>query len=440
MIGLLKTRSFRFWIGLYAVLALLPIAVSAIGGFVLLNQSVIVPFENVAEQQRYHAGPTQQLSILMKDTLAPVDEFANGDNPTGPLTYRRLREQIEAEFAILEPHFHIETGARDLLQRAREDWIAADRSATELISLSPSAMEKDAGRLMRQFHGHIAAASDKLSAVYRLISVAISADHDKAVLYYERSIWIMGIAGAASFLTTLSGIFLVGRIMTRSVNRLVDGAERFAQGERDYRIEIQVPPELRRVAEEFNRMIGRIKMSETALADLAVRDSLTRLLNRRAFENALTETFDRVQRRGETTALLALDIDHFKSINDTYGHAAGDVVLQEIGVVLGKNLRSFDRPFRVGGEEFSILLPGTTIATARETAERLRKAIENHQFRYGTDRIDVTVSLGVATTNTEMDRTSLVEAADSALYEAKLNGRNRVEVSIGAGRKGDKVA
>ncbi|MYM54589.1 GGDEF domain-containing protein [Thalassovita mangrovi] len=426
--------------GLCAALALTPIAVSAIGGFLLLDRGVIGPFEDIAERHRYHIVPVQRLNMLVKDTLAPVDEFVNGANPTGPLAYRSMRQQIEAEFAALALHTHIETSANSLLKRAHEDWIAADRSATELISLAPPAGDGGAARLMRQFHAHAAAASDELSAVNGQLIAAIETDHDRALLHYERSLWIMGIAGAVCLLTTVGGISLISRIMTRSVNRLVDGAARFAQGDRDYRIDIQVPPELHRVAEEFNRMIGRIKISETALTDLAVRDSLTRLLNRRAFEEALAETFDRVQRFGETTALLALDIDHFKHINDTYGHAAGDMVLQEIGAILTRNLRSFDRPFRVGGEEFSVLLPGTTAIAARDIADRLREAVERHPFRCGANRIAVTVSIGIAVTGPEMTQASLVEAADAALYEAKLKGRNRVELVPDPGTEGSKVA
>lgn len=440
MIGLLKTRSFRFWMGLCAALALTPIAVSAIGGFLLLERGVVGPFEAIAERHRYHVVPVQQLNMLVKDTLAPVDEFVNGANPTGPQAYRSMRQQIEAEFAELELHSHIASSAKPLLQRAHENWIAADRSATELMSLAPSTGDVAAARLMRQFHTHAAAASDGLGTVYGQLLAAIEADHDKVLLNYERSLWIMGIAGAVCLLTTVGGISLISRIMTRSVNRLVDGAARFAQGDRDYRIEIQVPPELHRVAEEFNRMIGRIKISETALTDLAVRDSLTRLLNRRAFEEALAETFDRVQRFGETTALLALDIDHFKRINDTHGHAAGDMVLQEIGAILTRNLRSFDRPFRVGGEEFSVLLPGTTANSARDIADRLREAVERHPFRCGAKRIAVTVSIGIAVTDAKMAPAQLVEVADAALYEAKLKGRNRVELGPGPGTEGSKVA
>ena len=105
-------------------------------------------------------------------------------------------------------------------------------------------------------------------------------------------------------------------------------------------------------------MITRIQDYEAALADLAHRGQPYPSANRRAFDDALNVAFARIERMGEIFALVALDIDYFKRINDTYGHAAGDEVLREVGMVLAKQLRPFDGLFRVGGEEFSILLQG----------------------------------------------------------------------------------
>ena len=429
MSGFFKTRSFRFWIALGMVLALAPLAVSAVGGYLLLNRGVVASFQDVANRQRTQIVPAQRLRLLIWDTVAAVDEFVEAGDATRGLEYRALRGQIESVFASLGEAMKNEPAARTLLERARDDWTVADHSATELVSVSMAPEDPRAVEMMERFHGQVAASSDKLAALSDQLRGDIESDHDAALLFYERSLWLAGIAGAVSLLTIIAGVILIGRVLAGSVDRLVNGAVRFAEGDRDHRIDVQVPPELHRVAEEFNHMIRRIHDSEEILADLAHRDGLTRLPNRRAFDEALGEVFARFERLGEQATLLALDVDHFKRVNDTHGHAAGDEVLRAVAEVMNRNLRPFDRAFRTGGEEFAIVLPATDAATGRETAERLRTAIQSHPIQYRDTEIAVTVSVGAASLAGGIDKTALTEAADAALYKAKLGGRNRVVVS-----------
>jgi diguanylate cyclase (GGDEF)-like protein len=240
---------------------------------------------------------------------------------------------------------------------------------------------------------------------------------------------LAAIGAVVSVLAILLGVFIVGRIMSGSVQRLVDGAQRFAAGDRDHRIEIHVPPELNQVAQEFNRMIGRIHESEDALAELAHRDSLTRLLNRRAFDDALIEVFARQKRLGERFALLMLDLDYFKRVNDTYGHAVGDDVLRAASRAIASEVRPFDRVFRIGGEEFAAILGGVDSKDARTAAERLRASVAAHPVAIEGKAIHTTVSIGVAMGDPTNDPSTLLQAADAALYRAKAEGRNRVVVS-----------
>jgi diguanylate cyclase (GGDEF)-like protein len=193
-----------------------------------------------------------------------------------------------------------------------------------------------------------------------------------------------------------------------------------------------VPPELHKVAEEFNRMIGRIHDSEEALADLARRDGLTKLLNRRAFDDALAEAIARVQRLSEPIALLILDLDHFKRINDTHGHGVGDEVLRKVAEAMVADVRIFDRVFRVGGEELAVLLTGVDATAAETTAERLRQSIAAMSIPVAGGEIGASVSIGVALGSQSSEPASLVEAADKALYRAKAEGRNRVVVGAEA--------
>lgn len=168
-----------------------------------------------------------------------------------------------------------------------------------------------------------------------------------------------------------------------------------------------------------------------ALQRLAIVDDLTGLYNRREIDHLLKEEVVRCQRYQHSMSLVILDVDHFKRVNDTYGHQVGDEVLKWLGQVLRENLRVVDRPARYGGEEFALVLPDTDSSEAYRVSERLRKYIATHPFtlappEWELTRIPITVSLGVAGFPTNATSAeSIIKAADLALYEAKRLGRNR---------------
>jgi diguanylate cyclase (GGDEF)-like protein len=164
--------------------------------------------------------------------------------------------------------------------------------------------------------------------------------------------------------------------------------------------------------------------------NLAATDSLTGLFNRRYFEGALGRELARADRNSSSLALLLLDIDHFKSFNDTYGHAMGDLVLKKVATTLGRCLRQADVLARFGGEEFVVLLPQVSASGALDSAERIRASLEKADIHPGGPRKRVTVSVGMAMFPDNADSAdgaaSLLKAADEALYRAKDAGRNRV--------------
>ncbi len=163
------------------------------------------------------------------------------------------------------------------------------------------------------------------------------------------------------------------------------------------------------------------------LADLARRDALTGLANRRAFEEALQREVARARRTGAALAVVALDIDHFKRVNDTLGHAAGDVVLAEVAARAQRALRAEDLLARIGGEELAALLPGATLAAAADVAERIRRAVGDSAVAVEATAVGVTVSLGCAAlTADEREGAALLARADARLYDAKRGGRDRV--------------
>ena len=175
--------------------------------------------------------------------------------------------------------------------------------------------------------------------------------------------------------------------------------------------------------------IENVDLHET-IQQQAVTDELTGLFNVRQFHSRLDNEIDRAERFGTPLSLVMLDIDRFKSVNDTYGHQQGDRVLVEVARVLRRLSRDVDLPARYGGEEMAVVLPQTDLAGAEQGAERMRAAIEGMQIQRldGGGLLPITASFGVASfPGQAADKTALIAAADAALYRAKRGGRNRVE-------------
>lgn len=184
------------------------------------------------------------------------------------------------------------------------------------------------------------------------------------------------------------------------------------------------------VAEQIALAVANLKLREK-LRDQSLRDPLTGLFNRRYLEETIERELYRVQRSGSVLSVLMLDVDHFKSFNDRFGHDAGDVVLQAIGNLLLKQVRNSDIACRFGGEEFLIVLPDATLQTTVERAELLRLQVEQLHLLYRGEPLGpVTISIGAASLD-EHGPTSqtIIQAADEALYAAKRGGRNRVLVA-----------
>lgn len=171
-----------------------------------------------------------------------------------------------------------------------------------------------------------------------------------------------------------------------------------------------------------------LKERNQRLEELSNTDPLTQLANRRQLMRVLVQEFQRSFRGGHPLSLVMIDIDHFKSINDTYGHQQGDEVLKVLAETLRSQLRDYDLASRFGGEEFAMVLPETDPLHATQVAERIREVVANLKFGGVLEKLKMTVSLGVATYPDDAIKgiEDLIRLADDALYAAKREGRNRV--------------
>ncbi|MCG8609399.1 MAG: diguanylate cyclase [Pseudomonadales bacterium] len=237
------------------------------------------------------------------------------------------------------------------------------------------------------------------------------------------------IAGLTLLLCVFMLMFLA---FYRSVNSALKSLRLFAsevaQGQYETSVDLNTQDELNELAVAMEQMRSQLKAREDKLYALSTTDALTGVYNRQYFDQAVSKEIERARRQATTVALLFLDADHFKQINDTLGHLAGDAVLSELGNVLkGSIYRATDMVARYGGEEFAILLPNTNLKGAVTFAERIRETIEKHSILFEDEIITITVSIGVAAIRPDRDTLvrDLVAQADEAVYQAKMTGRNR---------------
>lgn len=248
------------------------------------------------------------------------------------------------------------------------------------------------------------------------------------------------IAVTAALLLTLA----ITRQMLRSIDALLQAAHRMHAGDLGARTGLKATDgELSQVGRAFDEMAqalerreAELKAAQERLREEAITDPLTGLFNRRFLNEMLPSAVAGAARRGGTLAVVILDVDHFKRINDTFGHDAGDTVLSEVGALVKRSVRRSDTACRFGGEEFVLVLPDSTLDGAHERAEQIRCEIGALRLQHDSTPLgSITGSFGIAAFPIHADDAAgLVNAADAALYQAKQGGRNRTVVAeAGAG-------
>jgi len=224
---------------------------------------------------------------------------------------------------------------------------------------------------------------------------------------------------------------IVAYLLTRQImvplSALTRGAERVAEGDLDVRLPVRRNDEIGFATTVFNEMVAKLKLSQTKLEQLATTDSLTGLNNRKQVMSILRDHYAYYRRYETAFSVLMLDVDHFKVVNDTYGHQAGDTVLKQVAEIFNENLRTVDSAGRYGGEEFFVILAESGVEESIQAAERIRKAVASHIFIHEEQEIRVHISVGIGRIQKQdRDEQQVVGRADMALYRAKDEGRNRV--------------
>ena len=271
----------------------------------------------------------------------------------------------------------------------------------------------------------------KLMGVAVPLSTPNLSDLDRGYLNAMSEALLFG-SGAAAALALLLGV-VFGTGLSRNLRQLTTAIRAVSGGDLSQRVDITSRDEIGVMAQAFNRMSqdieksqGKIREQAEALQELAVRDALTDLYNRRHFDEQVALMFEHARRYNEPLAVTIGDIDYFKRINDRFSHAIGDEVLRQVAELLRSSVRKSDVVARYGGEEFVIAFPQTELEQAAELCEKLRQRVEQHAWEAIHPGLQVTMSMGVDADLAVGDAEKMLGHADRRLYESKAGGRNRV--------------
>jgi diguanylate cyclase (GGDEF)-like protein len=275
------------------------------------------------------------------------------------------------------------------------------------------------------------------------LPIVVMAQRDRAEVYraWLKSLQLfLGLLGGLTLLVCIVAYWM-GRSIVKPLDSLIGAADRIASGDLAVQLHVATEGEIGQLTRVFNKMVDRLRHSHEEvgaanqvlqdqnqkLEALSVTDSLTGVYNRKKLDDILADQFTRYRRSHRAFALLMLDIDNFKSLNDTYGHLTGDEVLANLAAILKRSVRNVDFVARYGGEEFVVVLVETPAEAALQIAERIRALVETPRLGAANKLISVTVSLGVTDSRDGDARPEDVLArADRAMYEAKHAGRNMV--------------
>ena len=420
-------RSLRARLFLSLIAMLLTIIVIGLGSYFSL-QNTIEAFQVVVNELMTEIHYTRELQIIVLQAAMPANDYLVHGRKNERKNFRRLSHDVNEQFDLILSLPTLTPEKRKLIQAAHRHWRHASMLSKEILGLSRPMGNPVAIRAME----HMDRVHDKTVEILAEFNFLSHKDIEAHLANAKQAgkqaflvLVIVLVAGTVIVFT--SGIMLVRSILT-PIQKLQDGVMRFGLGDHTYRVELVTDDEIGQLAGSFNNMADRLEQNQNELKELSTHDSLTGLLNRREIVRRLDLAFERYKRYQRRFSLLLLDLDHFKDINDTHGHQAGDLLLKTFSLTVSQVIRPVDQFSRYGGEEFIILMPEIDAESARVMAERIRSLVESLEIELvGEKKLKFTVSIGVAgVSERDQDWEATVRAADKALYTAKNAGRNRV--------------
>jgi len=397
----------------------------AFSGYSLVHYALGVLEEGYAAIERKTMPVVQLESALLQAQMPAHDYLVHGD--------AAQRAKFDAAAAAVEGRFRALAGSFEaadqqrLLREAYAGWRDGAGLSREILAIRDPVGSVAGAELMVRADDAFDKAAGQVDRVAGL-SVAELGELRRLIrrLHVQTSVVIAAVFVIILF-AILAGTVFIRRWILTPLKALRQGAEAFAEGRLEHRVPVHADDEIGQVAKTFNQMAETLMHDRDVMHSLAIQDQLTGLLNVREFYRRLELELARAGRHGHPLAVLMIDADFFKSINDRFGHPAGDLVLRELAYRLRGSLRPSDVAARYGGEEFVMMLPETDAAGARAMCERLRAQVAGTPFEVGADhRQPLTVSIGIAVYPRDAQTAdALIAAADRALYAAKNRGRDR---------------
>lgn len=405
----------------------LPLVISMVGGYFFIHYT-FAKMDIVIDETIGKMAHITDIQLLILQSGMPANDYLIHGNPAEKKNFRRIQEVLDAKFSVAIDTYIADPEEGNLLRDSEQYWESAKQLSQEILSLEYPVTNGSGASAMEIMDELLEKAAINLNNIHELTAKRIDYLHKNAHAKSEQLDLYAAIILLCSLLLVHRGIKIVRREVHLPIQVLTKGIQEFKTGHLNARVELNTNDELGDMAVAFNTMADVLMEREQKLEHLASHDELTELCNVREFRRLLQIEFERSARHNHPFSLLMLDIDHFKLVNDNYGHLVGDRVLHQIGLSMKIIMRPSDLGARYGGEEFAFILPETDMETACTVAERIREEIASWNIcTESVKKIRVTVSIGVATYPEDgIELTALMSCVDKRLYAAKESGRDRV--------------
>ena len=396
---------------------------------------VTVTYMRSGLDELYKAGINNSQSVLMLKTLAfKTLNITGAGLINGGIEAQNDFDALNNEIGIAYAGIYAVTGSPEklsILDSAYAEWQQMKGLCKSILGSPKAQQDSVAPEIARQYTALQNHAMKLGVALDRLYEIDINDARDKyesVKALDERTMPLILLLFITSLAINAIAIVFIIRSVVIPTHLLARAAHSYARGSLAYRIPLDSNNEIGELARTFNYMAEKLESNYTVLKDMAIHDGLTGILNHHEFQKRLLWEVKRAGRYKRGLSILMMDVDRFKTFNDTYGHQAGDTVLKAMGEYLRGAIRSSDEAARYGGEEFALIMPETPAETAFFTAQRIGAEIAGLPIAIAEGvMVNITMSIGVATFPQDAStKEELIAAADRRMYHAKHLGRNCV--------------
>jgi diguanylate cyclase (GGDEF)-like protein len=358
--------------------------------------------------------------------IAPLISYLIRGEQEGKRNAAALLAELPQHLQSLSEASALEAQEHKRLDRVKREAFEIRQGVEKILALHQGSRDRQLLLLARLTQEHLQPLHKDLQYWHEEGLRAVKGLEQQSATQKSRFVLEVILLFVAALGIFASAFWLYENSLVKPLLSMSQSASILASGNLKHRAKVTTRDEVGMLARDINRMAASLDALTTRLNQAAETDVLTGLLNRRAFETLIQREIGQATPQEAPLAVAILDIDNFKNINDTYGHAAGDMTLKTIAQLCTHHIRGGDYCFRYGGEEFIVMMPGTTLEEARVSLERFREAVEDAVIPDTDPDLRVTVSYGLAVMPQDgTSRESLVQHADDALYVAKQSGRNR---------------